>query len=129
MQEWLEKKKKSYNMFKKHFPDARDEKFYEYDADGKFITSWKDTANGEGATRDIWADGNFLVNPETFSKDLKEDLGRRVLFPFTLLLTTETYNLHPTPFNHSTKPVPTDLKIYVTPDKVLHCENEKYFHE
>ena len=72
---------------------------------------------GDGSGREVWSDGKFLVDPNTFSDSLKKDLGRQLLFPYTLLPTTKIYDIHPTPFNRSTKSIPTDLHIYVTPDE------------
>ena len=114
-------------------PDAKDEKFLavEYKVmvmenllrlNGKILGEWRRCNKGTyGKMETFWLIQNSL------SEQLKSDLGRRVSFPFTLLMTTETYTLHPTPFNQTSKSVPTDLKIYVTPEESFVAKMKNVF--
>ena len=126
IKEELKKQGEAYVKFKRHFPDANDERFKVLDEDGEFNVIYE---RGDGSGREVWSvgDGKFLVDPNTFSDSLKKDLGRRILFPYTLLPTVEVYSLHPTPFNRSTKSIPTDLNIYVTPDKFFVANMKNVF--
>ena len=95
IKEELKKQGEAYVKFKRHFPDANDERFKVFDEDGEFNVTYE---RGDGSGREVWSvgDGKFLVDPNTFSDSLIEGLRKKNLVP--PYITTDGGSVQPTSY-------------------------------